>query len=161
MNKRITKQRQVFIFRYQPYADSSDDVLLRFLEAGDGIRCSREMAIQALRMCYLALAYQWADTLSDEELRQVSLNCCNALEQQLMHLRQTLHLPASSVSTAGTAVAIAPTSTPVSAPIEMSQPVVAPTANLANSKRNPVVESDDLLPGKGSFQDETGLFDGI
>lgn len=152
MNKRITKQRQVYIFRYQPYADSSDDVLLRFLEAGDGIRCGREMAIQALRMCYLALAYQWAGTLSDEELRQVSLNCCNALEQQLMHLRQTLHLPASSASTASTAVAIAP--------IEMSQPL-APTASRANSKRTPVVESDALLPGKGSFQDETGLFDGI
>jgi hypothetical protein len=160
MNKRITKQRQVYIFRYQPYADSSDDVLLRFLEAGDGIRCGREMAIQALRMCYLALAYQWAGSLSDGELLQVSLNCCNALEQQLMHLRQSLHLPASSVSTTGTAVAIAPASTPVNVPIEMSQPV-APTASRANSKRNSVVESDALLPGKGSFQDETGLFDGI
>lgn len=160
MNKRITKQRQVYIFRYQPYTDSSDDVLLRFLEAGDGIRCGREMAIQALRMCYLALAYQWAGTLSDEELRQVSLNCCNALEQQLMHLRQSLHLPASSTSTAGTAVAIAPASIPVNVPFEMSQPV-APTASRANSKRNSVVESDALLPGKGSFQDETGLFDGI
>jgi hypothetical protein len=118
------------------------------------------MAIQALRMCYLALAYQWADTLSDEELRQVSLNCCNALEQQLMHLRQTLHLPASSASTTGTAVAIAPASTPVNVSFEMSPPL-APTASRANSKRTSVVESDALLPGKGSFEDETGLFDGI
>lgn len=156
MSKNITRQRKSFYFRYQPYEDSSDNVLLSFLETGDGIRSGKEMVIQALRMCYLALAYQQAGTLSDEELRQLGLTCCNALEQQLMHLRQTLHLPISTVSSA---VAIAPIAAS-GTPIETS-PLVERTINHINSKRKPVVESDELLPGLGSFQDETGMFDGI
>lgn len=155
----MTKQRKVFIFRYQPYADSSDDVLLDFIEAGDGVRSGNEMVIQALRMCYLALAFQRKGTLTDEKLLQISLTCCNALEQQLMHLRQMLHLLTSSAPTVG-AVAIAPVATSTGVPFEMSHSAASTTSS-AKSKPKSVVESDVLLPGKGSFQDQTGLFDGI
>lgn len=88
----IPRKREDFSFRYAPYADTQDGMLMAFLKTGDGVRSGKELLLESARAFWMVTACQSEDTLSQEELRQLGLNCCRALERQADYIRECLHL---------------------------------------------------------------------
>jgi hypothetical protein len=141
------QERRNFNFRYQPYANTPDGILIGYLQTGDTVRSGKEMILPALRAFWLPLAYQQAGNFSDDELRQMGLICCNALEHQLAYIRLLLRLPMPSPTL----------SSSLSIPTISSMEMTNGTNN--NSVQKKVeLDTDDVLPGKGSFNDTTNLF---
>lgn len=87
-------KRENFNLRLQPYYNSLDAAVLRYLKA-DEINSPSVKVWQALRMVYMALACQLEGKLDGEDLRQMGLNNCNALVQHASFIRQSLLLPES------------------------------------------------------------------
>jgi hypothetical protein len=100
-----SRKREDFSFRYSPYTDTPEGVLTAFLKQGDGVRQGKELMLEAARAFWMVSAHQAADLLSPEELRQLGLSCCRALERQAEYIRECLQLP---IPSAGSAT-IAPT----------------------------------------------------
>jgi hypothetical protein len=91
-----SRKREDFSFRYSPYADTQDGALMRFLRRGDGVKQSKELMLESVRAFWMITACQSEGLLSQEELRQLGLNCCRALERQADYIRECLQLPVTS-----------------------------------------------------------------
>lgn len=91
-----SRKREDFSFRYSPYTDTSDGVLTAFLKKGDGVRQGKELMLESARAFWMVAAHQAEGLLSQEELRQLGLSCCRALERQADYIRECLHLPIPS-----------------------------------------------------------------
>jgi hypothetical protein len=142
------QERRNFNFRYQPYANTPDGILISYLQTGDTVRSGKEMILPALRAFWLPLAYQQAGNFSNDELRQMGLICCNALEHQLAYIRLLLRLPMPAPTL------LSPLSTPtIPQAIKMKNGI-----NNSSSQTKVELDADNLLPGKGSFDDTTNLF---
>jgi hypothetical protein len=90
------RKREDFSFRYSPYTDTPDGVLTAFLKRGDGVRQGKEMMLESTRAFWMVTAHQAEGLLSQEELRQLGLSCCRALERQADYIRECLQLPIPS-----------------------------------------------------------------
>jgi hypothetical protein len=173
-NNHNGKPRQVFRFCYHPYSNTIDGKLIAYLQQGYGERSSKEMVLQALRMCWLPLAYKaQADSsvdVTDSELRRIGLICCHSLEQHLAYLRMELGLPHKSTDIlpvplcgisnpqtlaalfgldAGNFTSHAHTNDNFSS---QSQNI---SNNNSHSQPQPKIDSDAFIPGQGSFHDHT------
>jgi hypothetical protein len=143
------QERRNFTFRYQPYANTPDSILIDHLQTGDAVRSGKEMVLLAIRAFWLPLAYYEAGNFSEEEIRRIGLMCCHALEHQITYIRLLLQLPASST-------------TVQTFPSVPHSPQGVETMNYAgNSNGKDKSNTDDLLPGKGSFSDTNDLFGNI
>lgn len=91
-----SRKREDFSFRYSPYTDTSDGVLTAFLKRGDGVRQGKELMLESARAFWMVAAHQAEGLLSQEELRQLGLSCCRALERQADYIRECLQLPIPS-----------------------------------------------------------------
>jgi hypothetical protein len=88
-----SRKREDFSFRYSPYTDTPDGVLTAFLKKGDGVRQGKELMLESARAFWIVAARQAEGLLSQEELRQLGLSCCRALERQSDYIRECLQLP--------------------------------------------------------------------
>jgi hypothetical protein len=91
-----SRKREDFSFRYSPYTDTPDGVLTAFLKKGDGVRQGKELMLEPARAFWMVAARQAEGLLSQEELRQLGLSCCRALERQADYIRECLQLPIPS-----------------------------------------------------------------
>ncbi|MGG6295679.1 hypothetical protein ACQ4M4_14915 [Leptolyngbya sp. AN02str] len=91
-----SRKREDFSFRYSPYTDTPDGVLTAFLKRGDGVRQGKELMLESARAFWMVAAHQAEGLLSQEELRQLGLSCCRALERQAAYIRECLQLPIPS-----------------------------------------------------------------
>ena len=80
-----------FKLRLQALEDTPEGVVLSYLNSL-GPRSSKDLIWQVLRMCLLPLAHKAKGDLSDEQLRIVALEACNALEQHIIYIRQMFGL---------------------------------------------------------------------
>jgi hypothetical protein len=94
MNDRTqtSRNREDFSFRYSPYTDTADGVLTAFLKRGDGVRQGKELMLESARAFWLVAARQAEGVMGQEELRQLGLSCCRALERQADYIRDCLQL---------------------------------------------------------------------
>lgn len=91
-NDNLSDRKRIdFKFRFQTYADTPEDVVMSYLRS-KGSRSSKELVWQVLRMCFLPLAYKDDGSLSDERLRIMALEACNALENYISYIRQVFGL---------------------------------------------------------------------
>lgn len=180
-NHDTNRQRKIFRFSYHPYSNTVDGQLIAYLQQGDEVRSSKEMVLQALRMCWLPLAYKaQADTgvdISDQELRRVGLICCHALEQHLAYLRMELGLPHKSsdvlpmpISTITNPQTLATMFSLDTSNSSHSNPDHSSSQNKGSSNSNNngsskpkhKFDSDSFIPGEGSFYDDTdNIFENI
>jgi hypothetical protein len=93
---RPVRKREDFSFRYSPYADTQDGALMAFLRKGDGVKQGKELLLESIRAFWMVTACRSEGLLSQEELRQLGLNCCRALERQADYIRECLQLPKTS-----------------------------------------------------------------
>jgi hypothetical protein len=93
----MTRKRISFSFKHDPYADSPDAAVLTYLK-NNPVRELKTTVLETLRMCWLAMAYQEQGSLSDFELRQVALNCCDALEKHINYIRTSFRLESPSTN---------------------------------------------------------------
>jgi hypothetical protein len=163
-NNDNNKQRTMFNFFYHPYSDTVDGKLITYLRQKDGVRSSKEMVLQALRMCWLPLAYKALINtgvgISEQEVRRVGLICCHALEQHLAYLRMELGLPDKSND-----VLPVPLST-ITNPQTLAAMFGLDVSNFTinddssnedegnSDQANNQIDSDSFIPGKGSFHDD-------
>ncbi len=172
-NHDTNRQRKIFRFSYHPYLNTVDGQLITYLQQGDEARSSKEMVLQALRMCWLPLAYKaQADAgvdISDQELRRVGLICCHALEQHLAYLRMELGLPHQSsdvlpmpISTITNPQTLATMFGLDAANFSHINPDDSNNNNNSSSKSKHKIDSDSFIPGEGSFYDDTdNIFENI
>lgn len=180
-NHDTNRQRKIFRFSYHPYSNTVDGQLITYLQQGDEARSSKEMVLQALRMCWLPLAYKaQADAgvdISDQELRRVGLICCHALEQHLAYLRMELGLPHKSsdvlpmpISTMTNPQTLATMFGLDAANFSHINPDdnsgenkgISNSKNNSNSTQKHKIDSDSFIPGEGSFHDDTdNMFENI
>lgn len=180
-NPDTNRQRKIFRFSYHPYSNTVDGQLITYLQQGDEARSSKEMVLQALRMCWLPLAYKTqADAgvdISDQELRRVGLICCHALEQHLAYLRMELGLPHKSSDvlpmpistmtnpqTLATMFGLDANNSSHSNPDDSSSQNkgITNSNNNGSSKPKHKIDSDSFIPGEGSFYDDTdNMFEDI
>jgi hypothetical protein len=172
-NHDTNRQRKIFRFSYHPYSNTVDGQLITYLQQGDEARSSKEMVLQALRMCWLPLAYKaQADAgvdISDQELRRVGLICCHALEQHLAYLRMELGLPHKSsdvlsmpISTMTNPQTLATMFGLDAGNFSHSNPDDSNNNNNSSSKSKHKIDSDSFIPGEGSFYDDTdNMFENI
>ncbi|MBW4480145.1 MAG: hypothetical protein KME54_25740 [Tolypothrix brevis GSE-NOS-MK-07-07A] len=172
-NHDTNRQRKIFRFSYHPYSNTVDGQLIAYLQQGDEARSSKEMVLQALRMCWLPLAYKaQADAgvdISDQELRRVGLICCHALEQHLAYLRMELGLPHKSsdvlsmpISTMTNPQTLATMFGLDAGNSSHSNPDDSNNNNNSSSKSKHKIDSDSFIPGEGSFYDDTdNMFENI
>jgi hypothetical protein len=163
------RYRKDFKFHCRPYSNTVDGKLITYLQKGNGISTSKEMVLQALRMCWLPLAYKaQADTgvdISDQELRRVGLICCHALEQHLAYLRMELGLPhkssdvlpvpLSTMTNPQTLAAMFGLDAGNSSENEDDNSSQSKGSNnLHSSQSKQRIDSDSFIPGTGSFHDD-------
>ncbi|WP_265277413.1 hypothetical protein [Nostoc sp. KVJ3] len=172
-NHDTNRQRKIFRFSYHPYSNTVDGQLITYLQQGDEARSSKEMVLQALRMCWLPLAYKTqADAgvdISDQELRRVGLICCHALEQHLAYLRMELGLPHKSsnvlpmpISTMTNPQTLATLFGLDAGNSSHSNPDDSNNNNNSSSKSKHKIDSDSFITGEGSFYDDTDdMFENI
>jgi hypothetical protein len=149
-------------YRFRAYSNTSDGKLITYLQQGNGLSTTKEMILQALRMCWLPLAYK-AQTdagISEQEVHQIGLICCHALEQHLAYLRIELGLPHKSSD-----VLPVPLST-MTNPQTLAAMFGLDASNFTSNddsssesqgnseQANNQIDSDSFIPGKGSFYDE-------
>lgn len=97
-----TCKREDFSFRYAPYSDTQEGALVAFLKKGDGVRQGKELVLESVRAFWVVAACQAEGLLNPEELRQLGLSCCRALERQADYIRECLQLPLSATETQAT-----------------------------------------------------------
>ncbi|MBD2205649.1 hypothetical protein H6G33_25575 [Calothrix sp. FACHB-1219] len=172
-NPDTNRQRKIFRFSYHPYSNTVDGQLITYLQQGDEARSSKEMVLQALRMCWLPLAYKTqADAgvdISDQELRRIGLICCHALEQHLAYLRMELGLPHKSSDVLPMPISTMTNPQTLTTMFGLdagnsnhSNPDDSNNNNNSSSKSKHKIDSDSFIPGEGSFYDETDdMFENI
>ncbi|MBD2695020.1 hypothetical protein [Anabaena catenula] len=155
------RYRKDFKFHYRPYSNTVDGLLITYLQQGDGARSSKEMVLQALRMCWLPLAYKAQAGISDQEVYRVGLICCHALEQHLAYLRMELGLshkstdvlpvPLGAIANPQNLAAMFNLDASNSSINDHESSKIQVNSNQPNNR----IDSDSFIPGKGSFYDES------
>ena len=163
-NRQHNRQKEDFSFRYRPLANTVDGKLIAYLQQGNKAQTGKEMVLQAIRICWLPLAYKaqvnTGVDISDQEVHRIGLICCHALEQHLAYLRMELGLPHKSSD-----VLAVPIST-ITNPQTMATMFDSDAGNSSsnddsssqyqsnsNQAKNQI-DSDSFIPGKGSFYDD-------
>ena len=77
--------------KFQADEDSPEGVVLSYLNSL-GSRESKDLILYALRAWYLPLAYKAKGDLSDDQLKIIALESCDALENRARYLRQLFFL---------------------------------------------------------------------
>ncbi|MTJ55761.1 hypothetical protein FJR38_25380 [Anabaena sp. UHCC 0253] len=163
-NRQNNRQKEDFSFRYRPLANTVDGKLIAYLQQGNKAQTGKEMVLQAIRICWLPLAYKTLVNtgvgISDQEVHRIGLICCHALEQHLAYLRMELGLPQKSSDVV--AVPISTMTNPQTLATmfgsnagnfssnDNSSSQDQGNSNQAKNQSN----SDSFIPGKGSFYDD-------
>ncbi|GCL38198.1 hypothetical protein SR1949_33120 [Sphaerospermopsis reniformis] len=166
-SNRTDRYRKDFKFHCRPYSNTADGQLISYLQQGDNVHSSKEMVLQALRMCWLPLAYKaQANTgvgISEQETRRVGLICCHALEQHLAYLRIELGLPhkSSDVLPVPLSTMTNPQTLAAMFGLDVGNSSDDDTTNKNEDSTNSNsgsesqrTDSDSFIPGKGSFHDD-------
>jgi hypothetical protein len=175
-NRQRNRQKEDFSFRYRPLANTVDGKLIAYLQQENKPQTAKEMILQALRMCWLPLAYKaQANTgvgISDQEVRRISLMCCHALEQHLAYLRielglphkssDVLPLPLSTMTNPQTLAAMFGLDVGNSSDEDTTNKNEDTTnknqdstnSNSGSGSESQIIDSDSFIPGKGSFHDD-------
>jgi hypothetical protein len=169
-NRQRSTQNQDFSFRYRPDSSTVDGILIAYLQEGNEVYSGKEMVLQASRMCWLPLAYkaraEAGVDISEEELYRIGLICCNALEQHLVYLRMVLGLPNKSTDVLPIPLSSMTNSQLLGTMVNLgtgnfnfnySAGNVENTQfnqNITSKKPTQKIDSDDFIPGKGSFGDD-------
>lgn len=167
-SNRTDRYRKDFKFHCRPYSNTADGQLISYLQQGDNVHSSKEMVLQALRMCWLPLAYKaQAQTdagISEQEIRRVGLMCCHALEQHLAYLRielglphkssDVLPLPLSTMTNPQTLAAMFGLDVGDSSSNEDITNKNQDSTNSNSGSKSQIIDSDSFIPGKGSFHDD-------
>jgi hypothetical protein len=156
------KQYKNLSFRLRAYSDTADGKLITYLQKGNGLSTSKEMLLQALRMCWLPLAYKaQADAgISEQELRQIGLTCCHSLEQHLTYLRIELGLPLKSSDALPIPLSTMTNPQTLAAMFGLDASNFTSNDDSSNEdegnsdQENNQIDSDSFIPGKGSFHDD-------
>lgn len=77
------KKRSI-VFRFQPMDETPDSILLDYLKSTDA---PNELALRAMRMCWLAYAYQHSGTSKGQQLKKVAQEMIWVLEGHIEELR--------------------------------------------------------------------------
>lgn len=77
------KKRSI-VFRFQPMDETPDSILLDYLKSTDA---PNELALRAMRMCWLAYAYQHSGTKKGQQLKKVAQEMIWVLEGHIEELR--------------------------------------------------------------------------
>ena len=91
MNDSGKRDRIDFQFRFQTFKDTPEGILMSYLSSG-GTYSSKQLVLQVLRMCYLPYAYKDRSDFSEEKLKAMALESCNALENHASYIRQMFGL---------------------------------------------------------------------
>ncbi len=171
-NRQRNRQKEDFSFRYRPLANTVDGKLIAYLQQENKPQTAKEMILQALRMCWLPLAYKaQANTgvgISDQEVRRISLMCCHALEQHLAYLRielglphkssDVLPVPLSTMTNPQTLAAMfgldAGDSSSNEDTTNKNQDSTNSNSGSGSGSESQIIDSDSFIPGKGSFHDD-------
>ncbi|MBD2295059.1 hypothetical protein H6G06_16610 [Anabaena sphaerica FACHB-251] len=160
------KQYKDLNYRFRAYSNTSDGKLITYLQQGNGLSTTKEMILQALRMCWLPLAYKAQEDagISEQELRQVGLMCCHALEQHLTYLRielglplrssDALPIPLSTMTNPQTLAAMFGLDAGDSSSHEDTTNKNQDSTNSNSGSESQIIDSDYFIPGKGSFHDD-------
>jgi hypothetical protein len=92
------RHREEFQFRYSPYADTEDGILMAYLKKGNGVKRGKELVLDSVRAFWMVAAYQAEDNSEREKLQRLGLSCCLALQRQADYIRQSLQLPITASS---------------------------------------------------------------
>lgn len=77
------KKRSI-VFRFQPMDETPDSILLDYLKSTDA---PNELALRAMRMCWLPYAYQHSGTKKGQQLKKVAQEMIWVLEGHIEELR--------------------------------------------------------------------------
>jgi hypothetical protein len=141
------RPRKVFRFIYHPYADTLDGKLIAYLQKRDGERSTKEMVLQALRMCWLPLAYK------AQTGHRIGLISCHALEQHLAYLRMELGLATKSADDV-LPIPLSVMTNPQVLAAMLDLDVSDLSKNNNKSKKKIKRDSDSFISGEGSFYDD-------
>ncbi|MGB3205027.1 MAG: hypothetical protein WBB28_08570 [Crinalium sp.] len=125
-NDELKRKKSIdFKLRFQALEDTHEGVVLWYLNS-KGARESKDLIWQVLRMCLLPLAHKAKGDLSEEKLRVMALEACNALENYASYIRQVFFLerPTQPIIMNGQN-SISPQSQPLPTP-QQSQPEQSP-----------------------------------
>ncbi|AFZ61028.1 hypothetical protein H6G54_29540 [Anabaena cylindrica FACHB-243] len=164
-SNRTNRYRKDFKFHCRPYSNTADGQLISYLQQGDNVHSSKEMVLQALRMCWLPLAYkaQSGAGISDQEVRRIGLICCHALDQHLAYLRIELGLPhkSSDVLPVPLSTMTNPQTLAAMFGLDVGNPSSDDSSNKNQDSTNSNsssdsqrIDSDSFIPGEGSFHDD-------
>ena len=148
-DKKKRKKCINFRLRLQPLADSPEAAVLSHLTSL-GSRSSNQLILQVLRAWFLPFAYQEKDDLSDEKLKKVALEACNALEQHIIYIRQMFGLEKPTphiVMMNGQNSA-------------QAQPQLLPASESEPLPKQPPKE-ESLIKGVGTKKDQDDIFGGM
>ena len=87
----MPRERINYYLRCQPYADSPDGILLRYL-LNHPVYDAKRAAFEAFEAFWKALAYQAQGAGSEEELRLLGIDCINSLLNQVDYICARLEL---------------------------------------------------------------------
>lgn len=87
-----TPERINFRPCFNPKASSCNGVLVSYLQQGNGVSDGKEMLLQAARAFWMPFAYEESGQFTAEQVRQVALSACDALEQHICYIRQSFNL---------------------------------------------------------------------
>jgi len=79
-------------FTYRPRRSSPDANLIEFLNS-ISLKEGKDMALQAIRAYWNAIAAVEMENKTPSEIRRIGLTCCNMLEAQSDYIRMMLSLP--------------------------------------------------------------------
>jgi hypothetical protein len=160
-SNRTDRYRKDFKFHCRPYSNTADGQLISYLQQGNNVHSSKEMVLQALRMCWLPLAYKaQANTgvdISEQEVRRIGLICCHALEQHLAYLRIELGLPHKSSDVLPVPLSTMTNPQTLAAMFGLDVGDSSSNEDSTNSKsgsESQRIDSDSFIHGKGSFHDD-------
>ncbi|MBK1988499.1 hypothetical protein A0J48_013280 [Sphaerospermopsis aphanizomenoides BCCUSP55] len=161
------KQYKDLNYRFRAYSNTSDGKLITYLQQGNGLSTTKEMILQALRMCWLPLAYKaQADAgISEQEVRRIGLTCCHALEQHLAYLRMELRLPLKSSDALPIPLSTMTNPQTLAAMFGLdvgnssdedttNKNQDSTNSNSGSGSESQIIDSDSFIPGKGSFHDD-------
>lgn len=77
-------KKRSFVFRFQPMDETPDSILLDYLKSTDA---PNELALRAMRMCWIAYAYQHSGAKKGQQLKKVAQEMIWVLEGHIEELR--------------------------------------------------------------------------
>ncbi|MGB3203818.1 MAG: hypothetical protein WBB28_02385 [Crinalium sp.] len=152
MSDNNDKEHIDFRLRLRLLANTHEGVVLSYLSS-QGSRASKDLILQFLRMCVLPLAYKQKGDLSDEELKIIALESCDALENRARYIRTLFGLEKPTQQTQHVVINNGQLSA-------QAQPLSAPEPEPEPEPEQPP-KRESRIKGVGTYEEAESLFGGI